>query len=101
MYDVILSGPITGHAGCRERFALAQVHVQQRMPGASVWNPAVLEEGREYRWYIRVCCLVILDEAGPGCTLVLLKGWNRSLGSVAEWALARCLGMRCVRIGEM
>ena len=101
MYDVILSGPISGDGNYKERFALAQVHVRQRMPGALVWNPAVLEEGREYRWYMRQCVRVIMDEAGPGCALVLLKGWNRSLGSVAEWALARCLGMRCVRIGEL
>lgn len=93
MYDVILSGRITGEPQYKLRFAQAQVAARAKRPGARVWNPAVLPPDREYAWYIRICLHVILDEAAPGCVLVLLKGWNRSLGAVAEWAVARCLGM--------
>jgi hypothetical protein len=92
-YDVILSGRITGDDGYRLRFAQAYVAARARRPGARVWNPAVLPPDREYAWYIRTCLNVILNEAAPGCVLVLLTGWNRSLGAVAEWAVARCVGM--------
>ena len=101
MYEVILSGPISGKEGYKLAFAQAQVKVHGKLPRANIWNPAMLPEGRTYKWYMRVCLQVILDEAAEGCVLVQMKGWNRSLGSVAEWAVARCLGMRCVEIGEL
>jgi len=94
MYDVILSGKITGDERYRLRFAQAYVAARAKRPGARVWNPALLPEGREYRWYMKKCLHVILNEAAPGCVLVLLKGWNRSPGAVAEWAAARCVGMK-------
>lgn len=99
-YDVILSGPITGVKEYRAIFAQAVVTVREKRHGARVWNPATLPDGMEYRWYMRQCLRAIMDEARPACVLVQLKGWNRSLGSVAEWVVARCLGMKCVRLEE-
>lgn len=101
MYDVILSGRITGNASYKSDFALAVVRVKQVMPGAKVWNPAALDEGRDYKWYMRACVRAIMEEAAPACVHVRLQGWNRSPGSVAEWALCRCLGMPSVGIGEL
>ena len=101
MYDVILSGRIDGEPEYRVRFAQAVVKVRTKMPGAKVWNPAELESGREYKWYMRRCLHAIMEESKETCVLVLLKGWNRSLGAVAEWAVARCLGMPVVRLWEM
>lgn len=101
MYDVILSGPISSDPEYRRKFAAAVVRVRARMAGARVWNPAELPAGREYGWYMRQCVLAIMDEAKPTCLHVRMRGWNRSPGSVAEWALARCLGMRSVRLEEV
>jgi hypothetical protein len=101
MYDVILSGKITGDAEYRLKFAQAVVKVKTVFPCANVWNPAALPDDREYRWYIRQCLRAIMDDAGPTCVLVLMKGWNRSPGAVAEWAVARCLGMPVVKLWEL
>lgn len=96
MYTVILSGGITGRKNYREEFAVALVAARVRWHGAKVWNPATLPAGREYRWYMRKCCAAILEETDEQTVFVRLKGWNRSLGAVAEWALARCLGLKVV-----
>jgi hypothetical protein len=101
MYDVILSGRITGYADYRLKFAQAVVKVKTVFPGACVWNPAELPEGREYAWYMRQCLMAIMEDAKPTCVLVMLKGWNRSKGAVAEWAVARCLGMPVVKLLEL
>jgi hypothetical protein len=98
-YDVILSGKITGDDEYRQKFAKAYAGVRARRPGVRVWNPATLPDDREYRWYVRTCLDVIMNEAAPGCVLRLLPGWNRSLGAVAEWAVARCLGIK-IEFGE-
>lgn len=100
-YDFILSGPISGNERYRVEFALASGMLRQKVPGAKVWNPAMLEEGRDYKWYMRKCVAAIMDEAKPTCVHVRMKGWNRSLGSVAEWALCRCLGMPSVGLEEV
>ena len=101
MYDVILSGKITGDADYKLKFAQAVVRVKTAHPGASVWNPCLLPDDREYRWYMRQCLRVIMDDASPTCVLVLMKGWNRSPEAVAEWAVARCIGMPVVKLWEL
>lgn len=95
-YDIILSGGISGVRDYKLRFALGQVHSRVRWPGACVWNPALLPEGRAYRWYMRVCLLAIIDGTHDKTVCVRLRGWYRSLGAVAEWAVCLCLGLEIV-----
>lgn len=100
MWDVILSGPISGDAQYRVKFAQASVRVKALMPGAQVWNPATLPQGREYAWYMDRCFEAIRRHAAPRCVVLMLPGWNRSPGAVAEWAYARCMGLRVIGIGD-
>jgi len=100
-WDFVLSGKISGNPGYRVDFALAVAAIRARYPGTEVWNPGTLPDDRDYRWYMERCVEAIMRDAKPTCVHVRLKGWNRSPGSVAEWALARCLGMRCVELGEL
>ena len=97
VYDVILSGPITGVTDYVVRFALAYVQTRQRVFRATgvlpaVWNPATLPAGRTYDWYLRRCVDAIF--ASPGATVFLLPGWCDSKGALAEHALAVSLGMK-------
>ena len=98
-YDVILSGAISGDAGYRAVFAMATNRARHRWPGRRIWNPALLPQGREYRWYLRECLEVILD-APQKATVVMLEGWERSPGAVAERALAVAIGLEVVEERE-
>jgi hypothetical protein len=93
-YDFFLSGPITGVEDFRERFADAEAAVMDRFPGARVWNPARLEAGKSYRWYM-IRCLVALFRSEQ---VLMLPDWQFSPGAVAERAVAACLKME---IGEV
>ena len=97
VYDVILSGPITGVPDYAVRFALAYSNIRQRVFHATgvlpaVWNPATLPAGRTQAWYMRRCVDAIF--ASPGATVFLLPGWCDSKGASAEHALAVSLGMK-------
>ena len=95
-YEVVLSGKITGDPEYRRRFAELLVRVRCRWHGAKVWNPGELEDGREYLWYMRRCLDVIMNRCRPGARIVRMRGWHRSAGAVAEWAVARCFGLEVV-----
>jgi len=96
MYDVILSGPISGRGDYKLRFAQAVVRVHGVRPEARIWNPAELDADREYIWYMRQCVGVVMDGALTGCVMVCLRDWHTSKGSRAEVMLARALGMKTV-----
>jgi hypothetical protein len=98
-YGVILSGRISGDAGYRTAFALAEYHGRCRWPGRKVWNPALLPQGREYRWYLRQCLDVVLW-APETAVVLMLDGWERSPGAVAERALALAIGLEVVEMGR-
>lgn len=86
-YDFFLSGPISGHADYRQAFAKAVVEINRRHPGSRIWNPAELPAGRDYRWYMWQCCIALFSSR----RIVLLPGWFRSPGALAENFMALCL----------
>jgi len=98
-YDVILTGPITKSPDYRVKFALATNRSRLRWPGKRIWNPALLKGGMEWRWYMRQCLEVILG-APEKAVLVMLEGWRESPGALAEWNLARGLGLSVVEDEE-
>jgi len=98
-YDVILSGPISREPGYRAAFAMASHAARQRWPGKRIWNPAILPQGREYRFYMRLCLDVVLD-APPDAVVVMLPMWQLSPGAVAERALALALGLKVEEVGS-
>lgn len=109
-YDIILCGPIAGYADYKAAFGKVKAELRQEWiadynrrvkagedPKAlkylpEVWNPAEMPDGREYAWYMRQCVEAIMGS--PQARVVMLPGWSASPGATAEWALARCLGMR-------
>lgn len=86
-YDYFLTGPITGVADYRERFAAAVSRVQAHRPGACVWNPATLPAGKSYAWYMKRCC----DALFVSRAVVCLDGFEASPGALAELQLAVAL----------
>lgn len=97
MYDVFLSGPISGVSNYRERFAWAKVRVHSVRPGCTVWNPCTLPDGKTYAWYMRRCCTALFESK----CVVLLDGWTESPGAVAEFTLAHALKIPCVELANL
>lgn len=98
-YDLVLSGPISDARNYRAAFAVAANWARQRWPQRRIWNPALLPPDRDYRWYMRICCEVLL-EAPQKSVVVMLPMWELSPGAVAERALARALGFNVVEMRE-
>ena len=89
-YDIILCGPVSGIANYKMRFAVALVNVRRKQIQAgtkrqSIWNPAVMPDGRSEEWYIWECLKAI--KASPNATLVMLPGWKSSKCAKVEHAL--------------
>ena len=96
-YDIILCGGIKGVPDYRERFAVALVSVRRKQLQAgtkrqSVWNPAVLPDGRTEEWYIWECLKAI--KSSPHATLVMLPGWAKSSSAMLQYALGLYLGRK-------
>lgn len=96
MWNAILIGNLTDTRNSKLRFAQAYVKVRTKMPGATVWNPAELDDGRDTVWYLRAYFRALVDDAAPGCVLVRMRGWNRDPMAIMLWALANCLSMPVV-----
>lgn len=92
VYDVFLSGPITGRPDYRAEFGAAEAWVRDRHPRAVVWNPCFTPQGRTYAFYMKRCVAALFGSA----VVVLLPGWRQSPGACAEYALAKALGIPCV-----
>lgn len=88
-YDAFLSGPIANTADYRQRFALAQMEVKRRKPGAKVWNPALLPADMSYRWLMTECIKALFESR----LIVMLPDWRDSPGARAEYAIAESIGV--------
>ena len=79
---IYISGPITGVASYRRRFA--RVERALRRLGHTPMNPAVVSEGFKYDDYMRIC-RVMLEVCDA---IFMMPGWERSNGACQElvWA---------------
>lgn len=90
MAKVYISGPITGTENYMERFEKAEKELTDR--GYSVINPAKvnaqLPDDTTYEEYMKMS-LIMLDMCD---TIYMLRGWEKSKGSCAEYEYSKALG---------
>lgn len=88
-HKVYVAGPMTGLPEYNRPAFFAEAQALQ-LAGCAVLNPATLPDGMEQHEYMQICVAMVqvADE------LVMLPGWERSSGAVAEHALAVKLGKR-------
>ena len=98
-FDIFMAGPITGVHDYKQRFAIAYTQLRNEFfvkngRVGSVWNPAMMPDGRSNEWYMRRCVDAMFES--PDCVVALLNGWEGSKGARAEHALAVSLGRAIV-----
>lgn len=106
--NVYLSGPITGKL-LHNAPAFAEAHAMLREMGAgSIYNPSMgwLREGSEHshEWYMLRC----LNSLSNGCggrpfydAIVLLDGYEGSVGSRVELEVAESIGVQSITMSEL
>jgi hypothetical protein len=89
MLNMYISGPMSGIEDCnRAVFRFWSEFLREL--GYNPLNPAELEPGHDYEWYIEVDLTTIAIAADA---LLMLVNWEQSPGAVREHALAVSLGL--------
>jgi DNA-binding transcriptional regulator YdaS (Cro superfamily) len=96
---VYISGPMTGIADLNFPAFHAEAR-RLRNLGLRVINPAEVQLPADSPWatFLRVDLIDLLTHCD---TVVVLPGWDRSKGAQLEVFVARQLGMRVVKAGEI
>lgn len=90
---IYIAGPMTGLPDCnRSPFNAAAKILSQS--GEIVLNPAVLPDGMKHEEYMTIC-LAMVEVCD---TVMLLPGWEQSVGAQMEYKRARELGKEVIEI---
>ena len=88
---IYIAGPMTGRDNFnREAFNKEAERLTRH--GHTVLNPASLPDGLEQREYMDICCAMIRCADA----VFMLRGWEKSAGAVAEYALAKKIGLEII-----
>jgi hypothetical protein len=104
-YKVYIAGPMSGIPDHNKpAFIEAEIQVRSMLQGEDkeIFNPInheaslMVQEGlvRDTQEAYRMCMAIDCDWICKHAThLYMLKGWENSKGAMAEWTLAKCLGL--------
>ncbi|WP_153446897.1 DUF4406 domain-containing protein [Vibrio algicola] len=86
-----LAGPMSGYENDNKfEFYVTALELRAQYRDHIIINPAVLPSGLEQHEYMDICCAMVRACEG----IVLLEGWECSLGATAEYYLAKKLGKK-------
>ena len=88
---IYIAGPMTGYKDFN-RPAFNAFALKLSLDGYVVLNPAILPGGLEQREYMDICCAMIRCADA----VFMLRGWESSEGAVAEYALAKKMGLKII-----
>lgn len=88
--SVFIAGPMSGIGNFNRDKFNDMASVLKRCFDCDILNPATLEDGHEYAWYIDKCNAML----AKADYVVFLTGWKNSRGAVNEFKLAYKLGKR-------
>ena len=92
---VYISGPMSGLPNYnREAFHDMERHLLS-LGHRDIFNPANLPPGHDWQYYMAIC----LEEVAKSHRIIMLAGWDKSLGACMEHALAVCLKLQIIKQG--